>query len=121
MAQYKNFRDLRVWHKAMDLSVAVYNIAKQFPPEEKYGLRNQIQRAVVSIPSNIAEGHDRNTVNDTRQFYYIAFGSLAEVETQLELAMRFGYTTKENVFPINGLIFEVRKMLWALINNLHSL
>ena len=121
MAQYKNFKDLKVWHKAMDLSEAIYNLAKRFPPEETYGLKNQIQRAVVSIPSNIAEGHDRNTEKDTRQFYYIAYGSLAEVQTQLELAVRFGYITKEDSFDANGLIFEVRKMLWALINNLHSL
>ncbi len=121
MAQYKNFKDLKVWHKAMDLSQTIYVHAKKFPPEETYGLKHQIQRAVVSIPSNIAEGHDRNSAKDTRQFYYIAYGSLAEVQTQLELAVRLCYLTKEEIFDTIGLIYEIRKMLWVLINNLQTL
>ncbi len=98
MAIYKNFKDLKVWHKAMDLSVMIYALARKFPHEETFGLKNQIQRASVSIPSNIAEGHDRHSVKDSRHFYYIAYGSLAEVQTQLELAGRFGYVTETDVF-----------------------
>ncbi len=121
MAQYKNFKDLKVWHKAMDLSVAVYDMSKKFPKEEMFSLTNQIRRAVVSIPSNIAEGHGRNTEADTKQFYYIANGSLAEVQIQLELAVRLGYITQEQAFDTIGLIYEVRKMLWSLIHNIQSL
>ena len=105
----------------MDLSVEIYELTKQFPREEMYSLTDQIRRAAVSVPSNIAEGHDRNTPKDTKNFYFIAYGSLAEVETQLEIANRLGYINEDEVAHINHHIYEVRKMLWSLINHIQPL
>src|SRR5690606_24522123 len=86
----QSFRDLLVWQKAMNLVTEVYQLTQQFPKEEMYGLSSQIRRAVVSVPSNIAEGHQRGT-KEFLQFLKIAKGSLAEVETQLEIALRLNY------------------------------
>ena len=112
-----NYKDLQVWHKAMDLATAVYKITANFPREEKYALVDQLRRAAVSVPSNIAEGHSRNTANDFKIFLSIALGSLAEIETQLELARRFGYVTDTDLQPILALSTEVSKMTWSLQRN----
>ncbi|MFP5404572.1 MAG: four helix bundle protein, partial [Gammaproteobacteria bacterium] len=86
-----SYRDLSVWQLAMQLTEAIYAATRTFPQSELYALANQLQRAAVSIPSNIAEGHARNTTRDYLRFVSIAMGSLAEVETQLELATRLNY------------------------------
>ena len=84
----KNYRDLIAWQKAMDLVEMVYKVTGQIPREELYGLTNQLRRAVVSIPSNIAEGQGRNSTNDFKRFLIISHGSLREVETQILIAER---------------------------------
>jgi four helix bundle protein len=104
----------------MDLADEVYKLSKQFPKEEMYALTSQIRRAVVSIPSNIAEGKGRHAKAEYLHFLSIAQGSLAEVETQIFLAIRFGYITKElsvKAFEISG---EISRMLSSLRNKLSS-
>lgn len=91
----RSFRDLDVWREGMDLAESIYRCAVMFPKTEVYGLANQIRRAAVSIPSNIAEGRARNSSREFLQFLGIARGSLAELETQLELALRLGYQSAE--------------------------
>jgi four helix bundle protein len=87
-----NYRELRVWNTAMSLTLEVYRITQQFPPAERFGLTGQLRRAAVSIPSNIAEGHARTTRGEYKQFLSIARGSVIEVEVQLTVAERLGYT-----------------------------
>ena len=86
-----NYRDLLAWREAMSLVEFVYRDTECFPKSELFGLRTQIRRAAVSVPSNIAEGCGRNSSGELRQFVGIACGSLAELETQLELAVRLGF------------------------------
>lgn len=88
MAEIRSYRDLVVWQKGMDLVEGVYRVTKAFPKDEVYGLTSQIRRAVVSIPSNIAEGQSRMTSGEFIHFLGIARGSLAELETQIILAQR---------------------------------
>ena len=112
----KSYRELNVWQKAMDFAVHVYKVLKGFPAEERYGLCDQLRRAVVSIPSNIAEGRGRDTAKDFSHFLALARGSLNEVATQLELAVRLGYLDSGS-----GLYEESReigKMLNAMIQRL---
>ncbi len=111
----KSYKDLIVWKKSIDLVTEVYELVKMFPKEELYALSNQIRRAAVSIPSNIAEGHDRNSDKEFCQFLCIARGSLAELETQLIIAGNLNYVTEENVNRILQSCEEVGKMLNALI------
>jgi len=87
----QSYRDLIVWQKAMDLARSVYEISKGFPKQELFGLTSQIRRAAVSIPSNVAEGSARRTTRDFIAFLHIARGSLAELDTQLELCERSGF------------------------------
>ena len=81
-----SFRDLVVWQRSMQLTVAIYRMTQNFPREEQYGLTSQIRRSAVSVPSNIAEGHGRLNTGEYRQFLGIARGSNFEVQTQLEIA-----------------------------------
>ena len=87
----RNYSDLIAWQKAMDLVEMVYKITSHFPKEETYGLTSQLIRAVVSVPSNIAEGQGRSSVNDFRRFLAISHGSIREVETQILIAERLHY------------------------------
>ncbi len=109
-------KDLKVWQEAMNLVVVVYDITKLFPSDEVYGLTSQLRRAVVSIPSNIAEGAGRKGSKEFSRFIYIALGSLAEVETQIEIAHRLNYLT--SIDDINKNIYFIRKMLSNLIKSL---
>ena len=102
----------------MDLAVEVYKIIKLLPKEELYNLSDQIRRAAVSIPSNIAEGNQRNTTKDYVNFLYIAKGSNAELKTQLLLCQRLDYLTYDEIKPSVELCDEPGKMLNSLINKL---
>nr|WP_242467733.1 four helix bundle protein [Thiocapsa imhoffii] len=102
----------------MELVERVYRMTKTFPAEERYGLSNQIRRAAVSIPSNIAEGHARQIKAEYRNFLSIAQGSRAEVETQTLIAIRLGYVTNPQVETILSLLTELSKMLNALQSKL---
>jgi four helix bundle protein len=112
----KTHKDLQVWSQSINLVKNIYTITDKFPNSEIYGLTNQIRRAAVSIPSNIAEGAGRNSTKEFLQCLYISVGSLAELETQLILAVEIGY-----VKQIEGLFEEIvliQKMLNGLIQSL---
>lgn len=113
-----SYKDLIVWQKAMDLVELVYQVTSSFPKEERYGLTNQLRRAAVSIPSNIAEGHARSSTAEFQRFLSIARGSLAEVETQLLIARRLGYLSEEQPSPILSLQVEINKMTNRLMAKL---
>src|SRR5580704_17374598 len=87
----RNYRDLIAWQKAMDLVVVVYQLTREFPTEERYGLSQQLQRAAVSVASNIAEGQGRESAREFANFLSISHGSVREVETQILIAERLGY------------------------------
>ena len=114
----KNYRELIVWQEGIKLAKAVYKLTEKFPRQETYALADQIRRAVVSVPSNIAEGQARKAPGDFRRFLHIALGSLAEVDTQLVLAQEFGYLSKEDMAVFDEQIQGLRKRLYALINSL---
>jgi len=114
----QKYEDLTVWQKAMDLVVEVYKIVKLLPNEEIYALANQMKRAAVSIPSNIAEGQERDTTKDFVKFLYIAKGSKAELETQLMICVRLKYLKETQTETAQGLVSEIGKMLNVLIRKL---
>lgn len=113
-----NYKELKVWQKAMDLTVEVYKLVKLLPKEETYALSDQMRRAVVSIPSNIAEGQGRNSDKEFIQFLSFARGSLWELETQIEICLRIGYIDQSLTTNIYKLIAEISKMINALSNSL---
>jgi len=113
----KSYKDLIVWQKAISLCVRVYQITDSFPKSEIYGLTSQIRRSAVSIPSNIAEGHSRGH-KEYIQFLKIAFGSGAELETQLFIALQIKYLTQQEYNDLNLLLEEIMKMLNKLISSL---
>ena len=114
------YQDLVVWKKSMQLVKIVYQLVKQLPKEEMYSLSDQMRRAAVSIPSNIAEGHERQSTKEYIQFLSIAKGSKAELQTQLLICVEIGYLTKADVKDAIELTREVSKMLSALMQKLAS-
>ena len=113
-----HYKDLIVWQKAMDLTTEIYRLTKKLPKDELYVLTNQIRRAAISIPSNIAEGHGRQTKKEFVNFLYIANGSRCEVETQLNIAVNLKYITAEQAKPIYKQCLEIGRMLTKLIQPL---
>ncbi len=111
-----DYKELDVWKKGIALVVAIYETIKKFPKEETYALADQIKRAAVSIPSNIAEGASRNSKKEFIQFLSIALGSTSELETQIIIAEKVGYI--QNGENLRSDITIVRKMLNALISSL---
>jgi len=111
-------RDLKVWQKAMDLTVEIYRLAAKLPRSETYRLVKQITRAAASVPANLVEGHARATRKDFANFVAIARGSLMETETFLMLAVRLNYVVESDAAAAFGLITENSKMLTALRNRL---
>lgn len=111
----KNYRELIVWQEGIKLAKFVYKLTEKFPCQETYALADQVRRAVVSVPSNIAEGQARKAPGDFRRFLHIALGSLAEVDTQLILAQEFGYLNNK---MLDDQIQGLRKKIYALINSL---
>ncbi len=110
----RGYRDLETWHRAMKLVKAVYIATRQFPRDELYGLTSQLRRAAVSIPSNIAEGCGRNSRKELHYFLGQARGSLAEVETQLEIAKDLGYLTSESKAALLADAAQLGRMLTGL-------
>jgi four helix bundle protein len=113
-----SYRDLLVWQRAMVLAEAIYGVTASFPSREMYGLTAQLRRAAVSIPSNIAEGHATRRTGLFLRHLAIAKGSLAEVETQLELACRLGFMKADGGLIANA--DELGRMLSGLILKLQS-
>lgn len=114
----KSYRELRVWQQSVDFCVKVHTVTSSFPKEELYGLTSQIRRAAISIPSNIAEGQARNTTGEFSQFLGISKGSLAEIDTQLEIARRLSFLSIESFQSFENEIETIGKMLNALQNAL---
>ena len=107
-------KNLEVWRRSMNLVVCIYNETKKFPSDERFGLSQQMRRAAVSIPSNIAEGSARKSTNELRQFLYISLGSLAELETQVLIGLKLGYSINDPI-KIQVELDEIRKMLQSII------
>ena len=110
-SEIKNYRDLVIWQKGIALVKEIYLLTQKFPQTEIYGLSNQLRRAAVSIPSNIAEGQSRQHTGEFRQFLHMALGSLAEVDTQLVIAKELSYLPQDEMTIAEKLIFELRKMI----------
>ena len=110
----RHYRELIAWQKSMDLVEAVYRISKAFPKEEMYGLTNQVRRAAVSVPSNVAEGQGRGVGAEFAHHLRISNGSRQEVETQLLIADRLGFVDRADVDPVLALSEEVGRLLTGL-------
>lgn len=115
-----SYKELVVWQKSIELVVAIYELTEKFPKEEIYGLTSQIRRSAVSIPSNIAEGRYRGTKNDYLHFLKIAYGSGAELETQLEISKRLSKTSLLTYNRVDSLLDEIMRMLNVMIGKLTS-
>jgi four helix bundle protein len=118
--QVWSHRDLIAWQKAMDVVVAVYQVSKKFPKDELYGLTSQLRRAAVSVPANIAEGQGRRSKAEYCQFLGHARGSLLEVDTHLEIALRLEYLNEEEYSQIQERLREVGRILNGLLRSLTS-
>ena len=114
----KNYQELIVWQRAMDLVEDVYRSSRDFPREEIYSLTSQIRRAAVSIPSNIAEGQGRRTTSDFLRHLSIAYGSLREVETQILIARRLKYIAQARLEEVMNGAGEVGRLLNGLMASL---
>ncbi len=112
----KSHQDLTVYKTSVDLVVDIYQLSQNFPETEKFGLISQIRRGAVSVPSNIAEGAARSSKKDFVRFLYIALGSVAEIETQLEIAYRLEFINEKS--KEEEKIIYIRRMLLKLIQNL---
>ncbi len=112
------YSELIVWQKAMDLVTDIYKVTAMFPGEERFGLSSQARRAAVSIPSNIAEGHGRKSTAAYMSYLSIAFGSLMELETQIQIAARLGYLDEGKVITLLVQTDEIGKMLSGLKQSL---
>jgi four helix bundle protein len=114
------FKELKVWQKSVDLAVDVYALTSSFPDKEKFGLTSQVNRCAVSIASNIAEGAGRNSTKEFDHFLAISIGSSFELETQLTIANRIGFTKETEHLAITTKINEVQNMTFGLKKSLKS-
>lgn len=115
-----SYRDLRVWQLSMQLAESAYRATEDLPAKESYGLTSQVRRAVVSVPSNIAEGHSRDSTKEFLRFLSVAQGSLSELETQLELCLRLGYLSEIKTRDLMTVCAEIGRMLSGLQKSLQS-
>jgi four helix bundle protein len=114
----ESYRNLIVWQRSIQMTVATYKLTQGFPREEMFGLTSQLRRAAVSVASNIAEGYGRMSQGEYKQFLGMARGSNLEVQTQLFIAGELGYGNAQTLKQAEGLSMEVGKMLNAVIKNL---
>jgi four helix bundle protein len=119
MGAVRSFRDLDVWNAGMELVVTTYRVCKLFPSFEQFGLRAQMQRAAVSIPSNVAEGHASGS-GRYRNHVRISLGSLAELDTQLEIARRLEYVASKELEGIGQQLTRTRQLLHGLDRSLRD-
>ncbi|HET7313786.1 four helix bundle protein [Salinisphaera sp.] len=120
MKSLSSYRELMVWQKSMDLTLSIYELTRGFPSEEKFGITSQMRRACASIPANIAEGQARRTTGEFLASLGIARGSLAELETFLNLSERLGYLSKKDSESSLSACVEINKMLNALMRSLST-
>ncbi len=116
MSTIHSFKDLFVWQKGHLVVLEIYKVTQSFPKSELFGLTNQLRRAAVSITSNIAEGFSRRSSKEKIQFYFMAYGSLSEVENQLQIAKDIGYLDEDLFEDLMYLVNETGKLLNGLIN-----
>jgi four helix bundle protein len=109
------FRELKVWQRAKELAVDIYQTTQKDAFNKDFSLKDQIRRAAVSIPSNISEGDERGSNKDAVRFFYMAKGSLAELETQLEIAYEIKYLDEQTLRNLNEKCITIGKMLGSLI------
>jgi len=114
----RNFRDLDIWKKGIEVVKDVYNHTNHFPKEELFGLARQMRRSAISIPSNIAEGFNRLHNKEYKHFLYIALGSCAELETQVEIASELKYFNEQTKFKLLEKLNHESRMLSSLIKKL---
>ena len=114
----RNFRELLIWQKGMEIVREIYAVTPLLPDVEKYGLKSQLQRSAVSIPSNIAEGCSRDSERDFRWFLHFAIGSAFELETQLTISLQLNLIPKKDVEPILCLLSEEQKMINSFISKI---
>ena len=114
----ESYKELKVWQEGVKLVEEIYELTRSFPPKEQYSLTSQIQRAAVSIPTNIAEGWGRGKTGEYVQFLRIARGSLMELETQLIISQRLNYIDQNTLSQFEENIEKIGKMINALIKNL---
>jgi four helix bundle protein len=117
-SKVKSFRELLVWQKGIELAKAIYSLTQRFPSDEKFGLISQLRRAAVSVPSNIAEGQARRSSAEFSQFISISLGSLAELETQLIIALELRIVPGGQIEPLIARIHELQKMFHSLRSKL---
>jgi four helix bundle protein len=116
----QSFRDLQVWQRSMELTLAIYRLSQLFPREEVFGLTAQLRRSAVSIPSNIAEGQGRLNTREFKQFLGIARGSNCELQTQLEIARGLGLGDPQLLDQAESLSHEVGKMIFTILRKLQT-
>src|SRR6476659_4707391 len=116
----QSHRDLKVWQLGMDICECVYGLTRDFPPDERFGLISQLRRAAVSVPANIAEGNARSSTKEYLRHLSVAIGSLAEVETFLDLAIRLHYGQSNTIQHLAEQVAEERRMLRGLQRSLHA-
>jgi four helix bundle protein len=114
----ESYRELSVWQRAIEMTVETYRVTKVFPKEELFGLTDQMRRAAVAVASNIAEGYGRNSKGEYKQFLGIARGSNLELQTQLLIAKKLGYSSPDHLTQAENLSNEVAKMLNSMIAKL---
>jgi len=120
IAKIKNYKDLNIWKRSIELVEDIYRLTKSFPKEELYGLTSQMRRAAVSIPSNIAEGFTRFHNKEYKQFLYIALGSCSELSTQIIIASRLKYFDDNKIELLLNEINEICRMTMNLIKKINS-
>jgi four helix bundle protein len=118
--QIQSHRDLNIWQLGMEIAEAIYELTKSFPPDERFGLTSQMRRAAISIPANIAEGNARSSTKEYLQHLSIAIGSLAELETFMDLSIRLEYRNPSQTAFLLEMIIHERKMLRGLQRSLRS-
>lgn len=114
-----NYKELKIWQKSVDLAVKIYDLTRDFPKEELYGLTSQLRRSALSIPSNIAEGSGRNSKKDFNNFLGISNGSSCELETQLIIAQRISFIDTNALETMQQEIAEIQRMNWSLKKSLN--
>lgn len=116
----KTFRELIVWQKSMKLVTKIYELTKEFPKEENFGLTSQMRRSAVSLPSNIAEGYGRDSLKEFIRFLNIAISSLFELQTQIEISRDLRYLNEKKYNALHESSREVERMMSSLIRRLKS-
>lgn len=117
----KTYKELIVWQKSIELVIEIYSLTREFPESEIYGITSQMMRAAISVPSNIAEGYGRKSTKSYGQFYAVSYGSALELETQIIIAKRLNFASKEKFSKAENLLIEVSKMLNSMITKIRSL